>query len=112
MPKPTNPGRGGSPSRPNGELPENCISCGPPHYPDLAQKQGREGRVELKFDVSPEGKVSNVTIETSSKHKDLDNEAREAVQKWILASPESGIRGQTAWITFKRKRSMDDYGFF
>jgi TonB family protein len=69
--------------------------------------------VELKFDVSPEGKVSNVTIETSSKHKDLDNEAREAVKKWILASPESGIQGQTAWITFEpKKRRMDDYGLY
>jgi TonB family protein len=59
--------------------------------------------VELKFDVSPEGKVSNVTIATSSKYKDLDDEAREAVKKWILASSESGIRGQTAWITFNLK---------
>jgi len=103
VPKPTNPGRGGSPSRPSGPRPGTCISgCDYKHkYPSAAEQEGREGRVEVIFDIDPNGNPTNIDILTSSKHEDLDNAAKETVKKRKFASLESGIKGKTAWVTFE-----------
>jgi protein TonB len=101
VPKPTNPGRGGSPSRPSGPRPGTCISCGKPEYPIAAKQEGRQGRVEVIFDIDPNGKAFNIEILTSSKHDDFDQAAKETVKKWKFASLESGIQGKTAWVTFR-----------
>jgi protein TonB len=99
--KPTNPGRGGSPSRPKGPPPGTCISCGKPEYPSSARKQGREGKVELIFDVDPSGKAFNIAILISSKHDDFDSAAIKTVEKWKFSSSESGIQGKKASIEFR-----------
>jgi protein TonB len=100
MPKPTNPGRGGSPSRPSGPPPGSCISCGEPEYPIAAQIQRREGQVEVFFDIDPNGKAVNIQILTSSKHEDLDQAAIKALKTWKFASLEGGIPGQKRFIKF------------
>jgi protein TonB len=109
VPKPTNPARGGSPSRPKGPPAATCISCGKPEYPIAAKKEGRQGRVKIMFDVDPNGKTFNIKILTSSKHDDLDRAAIKAVEKWKFASSETGFQGKTATFTFyanKNERSF------
>jgi TonB family protein len=107
--KPTNPRRGGSP-RPSGPRPGTCISdCDYKHkYPSAAKKQKREGRVEVIFDIDPNGNPTNIEILTSSKHDDIDQAAKETVKKRKFASLESGIQGQKLWIIFR----LEDEGFF
>ena len=106
--KQTNQRRQGSPKRRSGPPPGTCISCGEPKYPSAAKKQKREGRVEVIFDIDPDGKPFNIEILTSSNHDDFDQAAKETVKKWKFASLESGIQGKTAWVTFRLKNE----GFF
>jgi TonB family protein len=111
--KPTNKRRQGSQKRPSGPRPGTCISgCDnniDDEYPSAAKQQRREGRVEVIFDIDPNGKPINIEILTSSKHDDLDNAAKEIVRKWKFASLESGIQGKKEWITFRIKK---EEGFF
>jgi protein TonB len=53
-------------------------------YPLYARKRGWEGKVSVSFVISPEGKVSNVSISKSSGRDLLDKSALDAVRK---ASP-------------------------
>ena len=102
-PKPKNPRKGGTPSGPSGPRPGTCISrCDYKHkYPRAAEKEGREGLVEVIFDIDPNGNPTNIAILTSSKHDDLDTAAMETVKKRKFASSESVIQGVTASITFR-----------
>lgn len=50
-------------------------------YPEKAIKEDRQGTAYLKFIVSKNGTIQNVSISRSSKHKDLDKAASEAVSK-------------------------------
>lgn len=51
------------------------------HYPLLARRQGWEGRVVLRIDVSAEGEVSNIRVAQSSGHQVLDESARQAMTR-------------------------------
>jgi TonB family protein len=64
--------------------------------------------VQVIFDIDPNGNPTNIEILTSSKHDDFDTAAMETVKKRKFASLESGIKGKTAWVTFRLK----DEGFF
>jgi TonB family protein len=102
VPKPTNPGRGGSPSRPPGAPLGTCISgCGKPNYPIAAREEGREGQVELICDIEPNGKTSNVRILTPSKYNDLNKAAMKQVQERKYAPSETGIPGEKIVIIFR-----------
>ncbi|MEG4246716.1 TonB family protein [Microcoleus sp. MON2_D6] len=102
MPKPTNPGRGGSPSRPPGAPLATCISgCGKPDYPIAAREEGRQGQVELICDIDPNGKTSNIKILTPSKYNDLNRAAMKQVQERKYAPSESGIQGERIVIIFR-----------
>ena len=102
VPKPTNPARGGSPSRPPGSPPATCIiSCGSPEYPIAAREEGRQGRVEIMFDVDPNGKPFNIKIVTPSQYDDLNKAAMKQVQERKYAPSESGIQGERIVIIFR-----------
>jgi protein TonB len=101
VPKPTNPGGGGSPARSSGPAPGTCISCGKPEYPPAAKKEGRQGQVRVQFDIDPSGKAFNIAIVTSSNYEDFDRAAIKTVEKWKFASSESGVQGKIASITFE-----------
>ena len=53
-----------------------------PRYPVKAAKEGIAGFVQLKFDVSAEGKVSNVSVIKSSPSDIFDKEAIRALKEW------------------------------
>ncbi|KAF1714595.1 hypothetical protein CSC71_04235, partial [Pseudoxanthomonas sangjuensis] len=66
----------------------------PPRYPPAAQRAGIEGTVILIIDVDANGNVTKVSVEKSSRNRDLDRAAMEAARKWRF-NP-SIVNGQKA----------------
>ncbi len=57
-----------------------------PTYPQRALREGREGVVQVKFFVSPEGRVRpNIVVVRSSGWPDLDEAVIRALRKWQFA---------------------------
>ena len=54
----------------------------PPSYPDLARRNGWEGRVLVRVEVSAEGRPISTTIAQSSGFGVLDQSALRAVKSW------------------------------
>lgn len=52
-----------------------------PPYPKLAKQRGWEGKVQLQVDVSPDGRVSNASIQESSGYQVLDRSALQHIRK-------------------------------
>ena len=52
----------------------------PPRYPPAAFRAGIQGEVILIIDVDANGNVTNVTVEKSSRNRDLDRAAMEAAR--------------------------------
>lgn len=62
-----------------------------PTYPRAALLRGSEGRVILKFWVTPSGKVrSHIIVLKSSGDPDLDAAAQEALLQWVFSKIEGG----------------------
>jgi protein TonB len=61
------------------------LSNAPPHYPFLARRQGQEGRVVLRVQVTAAGEASAVSLRQSSGYRRLDDVAVEAIKKWRFA---------------------------
>ena len=53
-----------------------------PKYPPSAVRAGITGEVVLIIDVDANGNVTNVSVEKSSRNRDLDRAAMEAARKW------------------------------
>ena len=54
----------------------------PPNYPRRALRRGIEGVVMVRVDVGPDGVPTSVGISSSSRSRDLDRAAIEAVERW------------------------------
>lgn len=54
----------------------------PPHYPDMARRNGWQGTVLLLLKIDAAGQVVQVQVLESSGHQILDAEAVRAVQSW------------------------------
>ncbi len=54
----------------------------PPKYPPAAARAGITGTVVLIIDVDANGNVTNVSVEKSSRNRDLDRAAMDAARKW------------------------------
>lgn len=61
----------------------------PPRYPPSAARSGIEGTVVLIIDVDASGNVTNVSVEKSSRNRDLDRAAMEAARKWRFNAGQS-----------------------
>ncbi|TWB75008.1 TonB family protein [Nitrospirillum amazonense] len=61
----------------------------PPVYPAAARAAGEQGRVDLRFLCQPDGRLSDITIDHSSSHADLDQATLAAAQsgKWRCQLP-------------------------
>src|SRR3546814_4039841 len=66
----------------------------PPRYPPAAVRAGIEGTVILIIDVDANGNVVDVSVERSSRNRDLDRAAIGAARKWRF-NP-SVVNGQKA----------------
>jgi len=54
----------------------------PPKYPPAALRECVGGEVILIIDVDANGGVTNVSVEKSSRNRDLDRSAMDAARKW------------------------------
>ncbi|MBF0284184.1 MAG: energy transducer TonB, partial [Magnetococcales bacterium] len=61
-----------------------------PHYPNFARRMGREGVVVLRVEVNAEGAATAVAIARSSGYPELDEAAREAVERWRFVPAQRG----------------------
>ncbi|OLG64097.1 energy transducer TonB family protein, partial [Xanthomonas oryzae] len=66
----------------------------PPKYPPAAFRAGVQGEVILIVDVDANGNVTNVSVEKSSRNRDLDRAAMDAARKWKFNA--STVNGQKA----------------
>jgi protein TonB len=70
-----------------------------PEYPDLAQEMAWEGKVLLKVHVQADGKPNTVSLAKSSGHKELDDAAIKAVNKWSFVPAMRGDTPVDGWVT-------------
>jgi protein TonB len=54
----------------------------PPHYPAAAREAGRQGSTVLIVGVDVDGTVFSITVERSSRHRDLDRAAMDSARHW------------------------------
>lgn len=71
-----------------------------PRYPIAAAKGGIEGSVVLRFDINPDGSVSNVVVVKSVPETVFDKEATRALNKWVYQKSESGSKGEMVQLDF------------
>lgn len=62
----------------------------PPKYPPAAARAGIQGTVILVIDVDANGNVTNVSVEKSSRNRDLDRAAMDAARKWRFNAGQAG----------------------
>ena len=74
--------------------------CPPPIYPRLAERRGWTGTVVLLIDVTVDGTVSGVRIESSSGYDILDQAAVTAVRGWRFRPGTLG--GQAAALVVRK----------
>ena len=64
----------------------------PPKYPPAAARAGIQGTVILIIDVDASGNVTNVSVEKSSRNRDLDRAAMDAARKWRFNPGKQGTQ--------------------
>lgn len=70
-----------------------------PPYPSRAQREGWEGNVLLRVQVSPSGKPGTIQVQKSSGHQLLDDAAIEAVKRWTFTPATQGGVPISGWVT-------------
>jgi protein TonB len=69
------------------------IVAGGQHYPRIAQMRGWQGTVEIEITVTPPGRADRITIQRSSGHQVLDDEALDMVKRALpLPQPPTLLR--------------------
>ena len=67
----------------------------------LKKKPGFQGRVTLKFTISPDGKINNISIASSTTgFSEFDNEIKNAVGRWTFSKIQSGNTTVSIPFTF------------
>jgi TonB family protein len=69
--------------------PYHVIQRGPPvgMYPMQAARLQQQGRVLVQFDISAEGRATNITVVSSEPHRVFDKTASEMVGAWAFDLP-------------------------
>ncbi|MEI6612988.1 TonB family protein, partial [Polynucleobacter sp.] len=88
------------------------ISGATPVYPAGAEASGKSGKVVLDITIDASGKVTKVTVVSSSGSGDLDSAAVTAAQSWVYAAvaPDSAPRTVTSEVAFSATRSSGKGG--
>lgn len=63
-----------------------------PVYPEISQKLGEEGTVELRLEIRSDGEVLKIEVSRSSGYRRLDQAALEAARTWRF-NPRTGAYG-------------------
>jgi protein TonB len=83
------------------ELPRKLPINPPPRYPAEDQRLGHEGVVWLKLTISAEGRVTDISILTSSGYQSLDDSALSTVRRWLFEP--ARYRGRPLAYTVRHK---------
>ena len=88
------------------------ISGATPVYPAGAEASGKAGKVVLDITVDASGKVTKVTVVSSSGSGDLDSAAVTAAQTWVYtaAAPGSAPRVVTSEVNFYAATNSSNKG--
>ncbi|CAM3435949.1 M56 family metallopeptidase [Shewanella violacea] len=71
-----------------------------PKYPIAAVKANQNGYVQLKFDISKSGRVSNITVIKSSPTGIFDKSAVEALTQWVYNESKQGAKGSQVQLDY------------
>ncbi len=74
------------------DLPQKLAINPPPPYPADALSARQEGTVTLRVTISVEGRVSAISIYSSSGVKSLDDSALTTVRRWVFVPARRGTR--------------------
>ena len=80
-----------------------CLSCPKPQY------RGKEGTPRVTYDITPDGRVTNVRLRQSSGDEQTDRETIEAMSKWQFnpqTVPEGGRTNVKVRVTFEEEGSQ------
>ncbi|MDP2561142.1 TonB family protein [Psychrobium sp. 1_MG-2023] len=82
-----------------------------PRYPVQAARDGIEGSVVLKFDITQSGDVKNIIVVKSVPENVFDKEARRALKKWKYKSLSSGSgsRGHYVQLDFLLSKTSANF---
>jgi protein TonB len=69
-----------------------------PSYPSIPRRLGIQGTTTLRIYVSAEGRVTEVTIEQTAGHADLDHAAADAVRRWRFEPARRGTEAVGMWV--------------
>ena len=65
-----------------GNLATNLMSGAPPAYPMGSRRKREQGTVVLRLVISPDGRVTDISVSRSSGYEALDDAALAAVRRW------------------------------
>ncbi|WP_076414581.1 TonB family protein [Shewanella sp. UCD-KL12] len=71
-----------------------------PKYPKAAVEAKQNGFVQLKFDISTKGKVSNIKVVKSSPTGVFDKSAVKALKQWVYKKSKKGAKGAKVQLDF------------
>jgi protein TonB len=69
-----------------------------PRYPASARRLGIQGTTLLRVFVSTDGRVTDVGVEQTAGHGDLDNAAADAVRRWRFEPARRGEEPVGMWV--------------
>jgi periplasmic protein TonB len=69
-----------------------------PSYPSSARRLGIQGMTTLRIYVAADGRVTEVMIQGSAGHPDLDTAAAEAVKRWRFEPARRGSEDVGMWV--------------
>ncbi len=69
-----------------------------PHYPFVARRNGQEGRVVLRVQVSAAGNAKAIAVRQSSGYRLLDQAALAAVESWRFVPAKQGNVSVAGWV--------------
>ena len=69
-----------------------------PSYPASARRLGIQGTSLLRVFVGPDGKVTDIVVQESAGHPDLDEAAAAAVRRWRFEPARRGTDPVAMWV--------------
>jgi periplasmic protein TonB len=69
-----------------------------PSYPSSARRLGIQGMTTLRVYIAADGRVTEVLIQESAGHPDLDSAAAEAVKRWRFEPARRGAEAVGVWV--------------
>jgi periplasmic protein TonB len=69
-----------------------------PRYPATARRLGIQGTTLLRVFVSTDGRVTDVAVERTAGHGDLDDAAADAVRRWRFEPARRGDEPVAMWV--------------